>query len=169
MRRWRVLPAAETGIGTFRGAIMPSIGMRRMLVQSLCFIFALGVASACQARAKACSPKDAEAADAAVDGFDSWTKVKRAYELYLHCDDGSIAEGNSEAVARLLVDHWNTLPLLAELVKRDPAFKRFVLRHIDTTLDTVDLGRIATFASTQCPPGRAPLCRELQTAARAAK
>lgn len=141
-----------------------------MLVHSLCFVLALGLGGACHARAKACSPKEAEAADAAVDGLDSWTNVERAYKKYGHCDDGSIAEGNSEAVARLLVDHWNTLPLLAALVKRDPAFKRFVLRHIDTTLETDDLDRIGIFASTQCPPGSAPLCRELlQTAARAAK
>lgn len=148
---------------------MHSNQMPRTLMRSLCFILALGVGSACQARAKVCSPKDAEAADAAVDGLDSWTKVERAYKRYGHCDDGSIAEGNSEAVARLLVDHWSTLPLLAQLMKRDPALKRFVLRHIDTTLDTGDLEKIGRFAATNCPPGSAPLCRELrQTAARAA-
>lgn len=152
------------------GTIMPSVRMRRTLAQSLCLILAFGAGGACHAGAKACSAKDAVAADAAIDGLDSWAKVRRAYRMYGHCDDGSIAEGNSEAVARLLVDHWNTLPMLAELAQRDPAFKGFVLRHVDSTLNTVDLDRIGALASKQCPAGRAPLCRALEhAAARAAK
>lgn len=159
-------PAAGTAIRAFT----PGIRMRRWWAQSLCIIVAFGVSGACHAHVKACSPRDAAAADAAIDDLDSWTKVERAYQQYGHCDDGSIAEGNSEAVARLLVDHWSTLPLLAELAKRDPAFRRFVLRHIDATLDTDDLDKIGALAAAQCPLGSAPLCRELrQTAARAAK
>jgi hypothetical protein len=170
VRQWRVPPAAETGIDAFMGTIMPSTHARRVLIGSFIFILALGLGSACHARDRACSPKDAEAADAALDTLDSWAKVERASKKYGHCDDGSIAEGNSEAVARLLVDQWPTLPLLAELVKRDPALKKFILRHIDTTLDTEDLSRIGELASTQCPSGSAPLCRELsQAAARASK
>lgn len=145
--------------------IMRKIPMRRMFAKALCFVLALGLGGACHAHAKACSPKDAEAADAAVDDLDSWTKLEQAFRKYGHCDDGSIAEGNSEAVARLLVDHWTMLPLLAALVKRDPAFKRFVLRHIDATLDTDDLDRLVAFASTQCPAGSAPLCSELRKSA----
>jgi hypothetical protein len=170
MRRWRVPPAAETDIDAFKGTIMPRTHWRRLTVRTFFFVLAFGLGGACDARDKACSPKDAAAADAAVDGLDSWAKVERASKKYGHCDDGSIAEGNSEAVARLLVDHWPTLPLLADLVKRDPALKKFILRHIDSTLDTNDLSRISELASTQCPSGSAPLCRELsQAAARASK
>jgi hypothetical protein len=152
------------------GTTMPSTRARRMSIGSLCIILALGLGSACHARGKACSPKDAEAADAAVDGLDSWAKVEWSFKKYGHCDDGSIAEGNSGAVARLLVDHWATLPLLAERVKRDQALKKFILRHIDSTLDTDDLSRIGELASTQCPSGSAPLCRQLsQAAARGSK
>jgi hypothetical protein len=136
-----------------------------MFLKPMCFVLALGLSGACHAHAKTCSPKDAEAADAAVDQLDSWTKVEHAFKKYGHCDDGSIAEGNSEAVARLLVDHWTMLPLLAERVKRDPALKRFVLRHIDTTLDTDDLGKIVAFASSRCPKGVGSLCSELRKAA----
>lgn len=140
------------------------------LARSLCLILALSAGGACHAQHKACSPRDAAAADVAVDALDSWTKVERMYRKYGHCDEGSIAEGNSEAVARLLVDHWSRLPRLSEIVRRDPAFRRFVLRHIDTTLDTHDLERIEALATTQCPSESAALCRELsKTAARAAK
>lgn len=158
-------PAAGTAIRAFT----PGIRMRRWLARSLSIIVAFGVSGACDARVKACSPREAAAADAAIDGLDSWTKLERAHKQYGHCDDGSIAQGHSEAVARLLVDHWSTLALLAELAQRDPAFKRFVLRHIDATLDTDDLDKIGTLAAAQCPPGSTPLCRELlHTAARAA-
>jgi hypothetical protein len=139
--------------------------MRLRFAKSLCLILGLGWGAACDAHAKTCSHQDAEAADAAVDVLDSWTKLQWAVKKFGHCDAGSIAEGNSEAVARLLVDHWNTLPLLAKLVRRDPALKRYVLRHIDTTLDTDDLGGIQSLASSQCPEGSGLLCGELLKAA----
>lgn len=129
---------------------------------------ALGEARADQG--KRCTPKDAEAADAAVDRLDSWQKLDWAFRKYGHCDDGSIAEGNSEAVARLLVDHWDTLPALVTLVKHDPPLKQFVLRHVDATLDTDDLEKIEELASSKCPEGATSFCKRLQTAAvRAAK
>ncbi|MBC7686059.1 MAG: hypothetical protein H7176_12625 [Bdellovibrionales bacterium] len=128
-------------------------------------LVALAVVGPCAAHAKSCSPKDAEAADALADGLDSWAKLGAAVKQYGHCDDGSIAEGNSEAVARLLIDQWKTLPQLSRLVRRDVALKRFVLRHIDATLDTDDLVKIRTSALTSCPDGAALLCTEVLAAA----
>ena len=138
--------------------------VRSLLLRSgLCIALALGLDGACHAHAKFCSPAAAAAAE--LDGLDTWPKVRTAFERYGQCDDGSIAEGNSEAVARLLVDQWATLPILAGLVRRDPALKRFVLRHIDTTIDTDDLDRIKVLAASRCPVGIAPLCVELAAAA----
>ena len=134
-------------------------------MKSLCILVALALAGPCAAHAKSCSPKDAEAADALLDGLDSWAKLGAAVKQYGHCDDGSIAEGNSEAVVRLLVDQWKTLPQLSGLVRRDPVLKRFVLRHVDATLDTDDLNKIRMSASTSCPGGAALLCSELLAAA----
>jgi hypothetical protein len=115
--------------------------------------------------AKNCSAQDAEAADAVVDHLDSWVKVERAFNKYGHCDSGYIAEGNSEAVARLLVDRWQTLPTLAKLIRRDPSLRRFVLRHIDTTLDTGDLEKIKVHSSSSCPTDATALCADILTAA----
>ncbi len=125
----------------------------------------LVVASAASASAKPCSPRDAEAADAMVDHLDSWPEVAKGYKKFGHCDDGSIAEGNSEAIARLLVDQWATLPRLAELIKRDPGLKRYVLRHIDSTLDSQDLEKIQSLSSSACPGNAAQLCVALNAAA----
>ncbi|HJW57161.1 MAG TPA: hypothetical protein VJ577_18005 [Burkholderiaceae bacterium] len=118
----------------------------------------------CAARPKICSPQAAQAADAAMDNLDDWRKVARAFRDYGQCDDGSIAEGYSEAIARLLVDKWNTLPTLATLTRRDPALLQFVISHIDTTLDTADLEKIRQFAASKCDT-TASLCSQLQAAA----
>ncbi len=117
------------------------------------------------ASGKPCSAKDAQAADAMIDRLVSWEMVERAYRQFGHCDDGSIAEGYSEAVARLLVDQWPTLPNLSMRIKRYPAFGRFVLRHIDATLSTQDVEKIAELASASCPPQDATLCARIRATA----
>ncbi|RDU98543.1 hypothetical protein DWV00_12675 [Trinickia dinghuensis] len=117
------------------------------------------------AQAKVCSERDATAADAMVDHLDSWSQVNVTFTKYGHCDDGEIAEGNSEGIARLLVDHWETLPQLGVLIRRNPRLKAFVLRHIDSTLDTVDLTKISSLATSSCPPGMGALCHDLGTVA----
>ena len=118
---------------------------------------------------KTCTPKDAEAADAAIDTLDSWTKVAQSVKRFSHCDDGSIAEGYSEAVARLLVDKWDTMPELATLIKHNSALKPFVLRHIDSTLDTNDLNQIKKLAVSSCPTKEfASLCKDINRAAKKA-
>ena len=114
---------------------------------------------------KICSPADAEVADTMVDKLNSWTEVDRTFKLFKQCDDGSIAEGNSEAIARLLVDKWDTLPVLAKLIKRNPPLKLFVLNHINTTLDTNDLEKIKQLSTSACPERLDSLCVDLKKAA----
>lgn len=79
--------------------------MRRLATLACLFLVATG-----SAVAKDCSPADEEAADMATDYLTNWQAVRDSYARYRQCDDGSIAEGNSEAVVRLLVDKWNTIP-----------------------------------------------------------
>ena len=117
------------------------------------------------AQGQTCSPADAEAADAMVDRLDSWNKVDYTVKHFRQCDDGSIAEGNSEAIARLLVDKWKTLPTLAKLIKYNPSLKIFVLHHIDTTLDTDDLKKIKQLSLSACPRDLSSLCKDINEAA----
>ncbi len=135
------------------------------LIGRIAIALVLGVSLTAGARGKSCTLKDAEAADELVDHMDSWAKVDSALKRFGHCDDGSIAEGNSEAVARLLVDQWATLPALADLIKTDPPLKRFVLRHIDSTLDTHDLEKIKALATSSCVKDLAVLCADLTKSA----
>ncbi|MEX3895073.1 hypothetical protein [Paraburkholderia sp. BR10954] len=112
-----------------------------------------------------CPEKDAFAADAMVDHLDSWAPVNSAFSQYGHCDDGGIAEGYSEAIARLLIDPWKALPELDAQIKLDPPLESFVLRHINSTLDIDDLAKIATLSTRSCPKGMSSLCKALANAA----
>ncbi|NHZ39016.1 hypothetical protein [Massilia aquatica] len=120
------------------------------------------------AHAKKCTTAQADAAETMVDYLDNWDKIDQARKQFGHCDEGSIGEGFSEAVARRLVDNWDTLPMLANLIKKDRALKRFVTWHLDPTLNSSDLEKIQVLATSSCQPGLKKLCAELKKAATAA-
>ena len=113
-----------------------------------------------------CTESESHLADRAVNTLNSWDRVHDWYEKYRQCDDGGPAEGVSEAVARNLVDRWETLPRLGELSK-DVSFRRFVLKHVDETLNAVDLKKISANASKRCPTNLRSLCGELKNRAEA--
>ena len=127
-------------------------------------LFLAVVLSACRfgfAENRACPVSAEKQAMTEADMFRSWDALYKSYTLYQKCDDGAIAEGYSESVARVLADHWDTLPQLAELAKKDPKFLRFVLRHVDATDDDKDLQKIKTEAKAQCPTGLRTICDDL--------
>ncbi len=122
-----------------------------LLVFSICFL---------GAQQHSCTQNQAQRAEAEAVMLRSWDALYRSYKTYGHCDDGAIAEGYSESVARILVDHWDTLPTLADLAEKDE-FRRFVIRHVDSTLDLNDLKKIRKNAKTRCPSGLGPFCADL--------
>jgi hypothetical protein len=115
-----------------------------------------------------CSMAKAERAENATDGIHDWDSLHTWYREYRRCDDGSIAEGCSEQVARILVDHWSTLPHLLDLTVSNPNFRRFVLRHVNATQRLGDLKKIRDNASQRCPPGWQGMCNDLKSNANAA-
>ncbi|MGF6733688.1 hypothetical protein OKW50_005833 [Paraburkholderia youngii] len=117
------------------------------------------------AHGKVCTGNDAAAADAMVDHLHSWAQINSAFSKYGQCDDGGIAEGYSEAIARLLIDHWKALPELDKQIKLNPPLELFVRRHINSTLETDDLAKIITLSTRSCPKGISPLCKALANAA----
>src|SRR5579863_4628673 len=98
----------------------------------------------------------------------TWDALYKSYRSYRSCDDGFIGENYSESVARVLVDHWNTLPRLASLAQENSDFQRFVLKHVDATLDMNDIEKINAKSRTQCPRGLQALCDDLRKQAAAA-
>jgi hypothetical protein len=98
----------------------------------------------------------------------TWDALYKSYQSYRQCDDGAVGEGYSESVARILVDRWNTLPRLSSLARENSGFLRFVLKHVDATLDTKDVRKIRVKAITQCPGHLSALCNDLKKQAETA-
>ena len=76
-----------------------------------------------------------EQAERQTDALKSWNSVYRFYARFSQCDDGGIAEGTSDAVAKLLANHWDTVTELVKLISSHKGFENFVLRHVDETID----------------------------------
>jgi hypothetical protein len=95
------------------------------------------------------------------DTLRTWDALYASYKKFGHCDDGAIGEGYSESVARILADHWSSLPRFDQLAGKDASFREFVIRHLDATLNTDDVERIRGRATTHCPPGLRKTCTDL--------
>ena len=78
------------------------------------------------------------------------------------------AEAAIDKVVRTLAHHWSWLPKLAAEIKTDPMFGRFVMMHVDSTVDYNDLREISRTATSLCPATLTELCRRLKTEATAA-
>jgi hypothetical protein len=56
----------------------------------------------------------------------------------------------------------------ARLQSKDVEFRRFVLKHIDASLDIEDVEKIRKEASAQCPAGLRKLCTVIKNQAEVA-
>ena len=140
--------------------------IRSLLAATL--LACLWAASGAQAQSRLCPQADADAAESSVDDIKDWKDVDLMYRRYRRCDEGSISEGTSAAIARILTQRWSELPTLAALAGSEPGLRPFVLNHINSTLATQDLDQIASSAASSCPAGAATLCRQIRKAASAA-
>lgn len=113
-----------------------------------------------------CTKQKAIDADKDLDRLTDWTAVYRTFRLYRQCDDGAVAEGYSDAVAKLLVNRWQTLRDLAMLSRQHPEFERFVLWHIDTTTGLKNAQTIIANARNRCPADLKALCGRLEAKAK---
>jgi len=102
------------------------------------------------------------------DSIRTWDALYKSYRTYRKCDDGAIGEGYSESVIRILADHWGTLPRLDKLGKQNADFRRFVIRHVDATLNADDVVLVERKAKTTCPNRLNKLCYDLAKQAQAA-
>ena len=123
------------------------------------------LSSTASADTQICTKEEAQAAEAVAATARSWGRLHQQFRRYAHCDDGAIAEGFSESVTILLADDWGTIRQLGAVVTSDPAFRKFVIRHIDETVPVERLKQIAKNASKRCPPNLKHLCNDIQAAA----
>jgi hypothetical protein len=133
-----------------------------MLHFRFAFVLLLFVAAACaSAHQNQCSTADAQRAETEAESLRSWDDLYKSYKQYRQCDDGAIWEGYSESVARILVDHWATLPRFAQLAHKDEGFRPFVLKHVDQTINGKDARTIRANAAHACPSGLREFCNDL--------
>jgi hypothetical protein len=97
-----------------------------------------------------CTDQQATQAEENTDNLNNWSDVYQSFNRFSQCDDGSIAEGYSDAVGRLLADNWDQVTDLARLAARDKSFQSFVLRHVDETLSPDTLKKIVQNAKHHC-------------------
>jgi len=118
------------------------------------------------ARQKECTDEEAKIAIDQSDQLKDWRSAYEFFKRFGHCDDGAVADGFSDSVAKLLAKDWKHLGVLDRLFSNDKDFKNFVFRHIDETADTDDLKAIVKNAKLRCPSGKATLCKLLEHKAR---
>lgn len=113
-----------------------------------------------------CSQKAVDRLEDEAGDVRSWSELAAFYRHYRACkiDDASVQEGVSDSVARLLANHWKTLPEASKLFARDPGFEEFALAGINITDSTDDLNRIDSLAEKQCPVPLSVLCRKIRKA-----
>jgi hypothetical protein len=95
-----------------------------------------------------CSIDKYERADASlVRAAGGWRSLSRHQRTFVSCDDGALAEGYSDAVVSLLADRWGEFSTFVALSERNPAFRRWAIRHIDGTASTDDLEKVVRNAA----------------------
>jgi hypothetical protein len=97
-------------------------------------------------------------AEKEVDMLKNWDQVYSSSRKYSHCDDGSIGEGYSDAIGKILANDWNQLGKLLSLTRSNKPFQGFVLKHVNSTVSSDDLEKIVSNARTRCPTGGESLC-----------
>jgi hypothetical protein len=134
---------------------------RRIIAVMLSCVVALFSAGVAYGQKHACTSLEGRRALDEADTLRSWDALYKSYLTFGRCDDGAIGEGYSESVARILADHWNTLPRFVQLAGKDAAFQTFVVRHLDATLNMDDVEKIRQDAMMHCPTGLRPTCIHL--------
>ena len=134
----------------------------RIRVFCLCLCFSFAATGSALANKKGCSEEEAQKAEAQTENLKSWEAVYEFYGSYEHCHDGGVEEGVSNAVAKLLANHWELFPAFVEAAANNKEFEKYVLHHLNATIDWEhDAPKIRENAEHHCPPELSRLCKSL--------
>lgn len=129
---------------------------------SAAIVFCTVCMAATASERKQCTDEEAKRADNETDALKTWNSVYSFYKQFSQCDDGGVAEGVSEAVAKLLANQWDSVGELVKLGSKDKRFEDFVVRHVDKTIDwDHDAPKIHENARLHCPDNSRHLCKAL--------
>jgi hypothetical protein len=129
---------------------------------SAAIVFCAVCTAATASEKKPCTDEEAKRADSETDALKTWNSVYSFYKQFSQCDDGGVAEGISEAVAKKLANQWDSVGELVKLGSKDKGFEDFVVRHVDETIDwDRDAPKIHENAKLHCPANSRRLCKAL--------
>jgi hypothetical protein len=114
------------------------------------------------AQTEACPRGLAMKAESEASTLVTWRAVFESYKKYKQCDDGAIAEGYSSSIATMLADHWEDIDQLTRLSNQNTGFRKFVLRHLDETMNFDQATIIKRNVEQRCPSGAKKLCDEIR-------
>ncbi len=91
-----------------------------------------------------------------------WPELYQLFKDYGACDGGAVSDRFSADVGGLFLGQWTHLATLNHLTA-NKAFERFVIHHIDTTIDEDDLLGILELSKSHCPADEKRLCTLIHT------
>jgi len=141
----------------------------KFLRVAACVVFCLSVsAQRSAAQLSRCTQQTIRHLETESDNIPDWPALRAFYHRYSVCriDDAEVMEGVSESVARMLADHWDTLPVAAKLFKQDSPFEAFALAGVNITDSTDDLNHIDKLAANRCPIDLHILCQKIRRSIR---
>ena len=105
----------------------------------------------------------------AVERVTNWKSLHEVVSLSGGCEDAWLADAYSERVSILLADRWPLLDQLDRLVKSDPSFLPFVLKHLNDRVPAERWEKIRDLAINHCPKRHEDLCAEIRSVERKAE
>lgn len=133
--------------------------MRRMVI--LCMLLVLTTAGISLAQRPNCAGQGVFRAQDSLRQYCSWTVIYKFYRLYSTCDNAFVTDAFSSAIVKALAEKWDSLPELRKAAGTDSAFIDFLLRHIDSTAETVFLKKILA-NTNNCRKGFEHLCARIR-------
>ena len=112
------------------------------------------------AQGKPCPPADSAKAEKAADRVVNWDQLYKAWQDYGHCDTGPVDEVFTEALLRCIVE-WKNVEGLARPMQKDPPYRDFVHRHLNSPAAKGDLQNIYSRAKMSCPKGLESFCSDI--------
>ena len=117
------------------------------------------------AQDKPCSSAEAAAAEKAIDRVVMWDQLRKAWQDYRHCDTGAVDDLYTDALMRLMVT-WKKPEALAADMDKDPQYKAFIVRHIQSPAAKDDRDSVYSRAKSDCPANLASFCNDIVEAAK---
>lgn len=96
-----------------------------------------------------------------VESLKTWDDLYRMFKRHEKdsIDDGAIAEGYSDAVGRFFLNDWKRVRRLKKICDSDPAFERFIYRHLDISIPADVWEVMVNNATNKCTVETKRICK----------